>query len=226
MPTAELNDTPSNLLLRLLVPILDSQLTTLVSTCWQLGMRLLRANAHEGIYEVLSHTITLDLCDEQGQQAKYTKQQKVRFLQDNIWAYQDQAWGDGNLFAEYRCSPGIPVDRYKEGGRYRILISLREVKKAGDIEEFQIERTITDGFMNTCELLATTIDHRTRWLSLNVIFPATRPPETLLLLERNSTRHMALSPTHRHTLPNGRVHVTWSTHHPHLFETYMVRWTW
>lgn len=71
-----------------------------------------------GLYEVLSCEVTLSLVDVKGREAIYRKVQKVRFLQDHVIAYEDQAWGDGNLFADYKCSPGIPVDRYQDGNRW------------------------------------------------------------------------------------------------------------
>jgi hypothetical protein len=39
----------------------------------------------------------------------------VRYLQDNMIAYQDQAWGDGEILVDYRRIPGTPVDRYRSG---------------------------------------------------------------------------------------------------------------
>jgi hypothetical protein len=75
---------------------------------------------HQGMYEVLAYEAELTLLDEKGSKARLTKRQQVRFLQDNIIAYQDQAWGDGNIFVEYRCTPGVEVDRYRDGHRYRI----------------------------------------------------------------------------------------------------------
>ena len=55
----------------------------------------------------------------------------------------------GNPFAAYRCAPGKAVDRYREGHRWRVLISLRQTKNKGDVEEFFIEREIRDGFTAT-----------------------------------------------------------------------------
>jgi len=47
------------------------------------------------LYEVLEHQATLELLDQQGKHARFRKYQKVRYLQDDVIAYQDQAWGDG-----------------------------------------------------------------------------------------------------------------------------------
>lgn len=92
-----------------------------------------------GLYEVLAHTSTLELCDPQGKRAIYKKNQRVRFLQNNTIVYQDMAWGDGDIFAEYDCTPGVPVDRYQEGHRWQVLISLRETKNRGDVEEIKTD---------------------------------------------------------------------------------------
>ncbi len=89
-----------------------------------------------------AHHVMLDLTDNAGRTAIYTKRQQVTFLQDNVFAIQDQAWGDGDIFAAYRCSPGVAVDRYKEGYRWKILISLRGSRNRGERDEFVIERTI------------------------------------------------------------------------------------
>ena len=108
-----------------------------------------QAEPLDGMYEVLSYEARLELLDPTGRHAVYRKRQRVRFLQDHIIAYQDQAWGDGNPFAAYRCAPGKAVDRYREGHRWRVLISLRQTKNKGDVEEFFIEREIRDGFTAT-----------------------------------------------------------------------------
>ena len=38
------------------------------------------------------------------------------------------------------------MDRYRDGDRWNILISLRETRSRGDIEDFYIERTARNGF--------------------------------------------------------------------------------
>ncbi len=192
----------------------------------KLGQQILGLKAQEGMYEVLEHDAQLELVDAKGRKAIYTKRQKVRFLQDYIIAYQDQAWGDGNIFADYKCSPGVAVDRYPEGNRYRILISLRETKHRGDVEEFLIERRIENGFVRTVEDLQTDIDHQTRSLSIRLIFPKDRWAREARLLEKKADRTTRLDPSHFHALPDGRQRVQWSTASPERFETYILRWQW
>ena len=66
----------------------------------------------QGIYEILDYDVTLDIQDALGQVAILRRRQKVRFLQDHVIAYEDEAWGDGNPLATYHCSPGFPVESF------------------------------------------------------------------------------------------------------------------
>lgn len=159
-----------------LLALLDLDLADVVRVLKHLARRCL-ASRPEGMYEVLEHDAWLELRDAGGRKAIYHKRQRVRFLQDNIIAYQDQAWGDGEVFAAYHCAPGVPVDRYREGHRWRVLISLRETKNRGDVEAFHIERTILDGFTGDVEDFQTEIAHATRRLSLSDVFPRNRFPK-------------------------------------------------
>jgi hypothetical protein len=183
-------------------------------------------NRAEGIYEVLDFEAQLELCDPQGEAAIYSKRERVQFLQDNVIAYQDQAWGDGDIFAEYKCSPGVPVDRYQEGYRYRILISLRQTKNRGDIEEFRIERHIRHGFTKPEGSFQTNVDHRTQKLALHVVFPSERKPLDVLLVEQHGERTIPLGTAQIHHLPNEKWLVEWQVERPRQFESYIVRWKW
>jgi hypothetical protein len=177
-----------------------------------------------GIYEVKQLKVSLVLCDPQGKKAIYTKRQQVRFLQDNVIAYQDQAWGDGEIFADYHCSPGIPVDRYREGHRYRVLISLRETKQRGDSADLMIDRTIRNGFTRSTEELQTEIDHVTHRLTVQVTFPSERFPKQVWWLEQKRGRSQPIEALTQ--LPDGRWQVTREVVKPTRNEAYLLRWHW
>src|SRR5688572_25589396 len=117
---------------QLLKALLNSQWLEILVEAWKLVQKLSRGLAEEGMYEVLEYESTLELLDKRGQRARVRKREKVRYLQNNIMAYQDQAWGDGKILLNYRCTPGVPVDRYRPSQKTYILISLREVKNRGD----------------------------------------------------------------------------------------------
>jgi hypothetical protein len=211
---------------RILIPLLNSDLIEVLGLVWCLGKRVIARQAHEGMYEVLEYESQLELQDVRGERAVLTKRQVVNFLQDRILAYQDKAWGDGQIFADYKCAPGAAVDRYREGHRWYILISLRKTMNRGDREQFHIERTIEGGFTRRVEDFQTEIDHTTRRLAISIVFPQQRPPRQVMLIEQNTTRTVTLNAQQRQVLPDGRHQVRWSTDNPRLFEAYILRWQW
>ena len=186
----------------------------------------LRRERHEGMYEILEYDSTLELVDPKGETAIFKRRERVKFLQDNVIAFQDRAWGDDEIFADYKCSPGIEVDRYQEGDRWNVLISLRETKSAGDIEDFYIERTVIRGFTKDEEWRQTEIRHRTRRLKLSIIFPSQRRCRRAVLMERNRNRTTVLDQGYFTDFPDGRQALTWEISKPRRFEIYTIKWKW
>ncbi len=105
--------------------ILNLPWPEMLAETWKYGRKLLRGLSHEGMYAALEKDVTLELLNQQGTKARFKKRLKVRYLQDNITAHQDYAWGDGKILRYYRCTPGKPVDRYRLGYKTYVLISLR-----------------------------------------------------------------------------------------------------
>jgi hypothetical protein len=213
-------------LLTLLADLNNAQVLALLPLIGR-GLRyFLAATIDVGMYEVLDFASDLELHDTKGKNATYHKREAIRFLQDNIIAYEDQAFGHGDIFADYQCSPGFPVDRYEEGNHYRILISLRETKQRGETEVFQIERDIRGGFTQPVEFFQIRVEHRTRRFAMSVTFPRKRVPLEVALVEHNAKRSTPLGAAHVHRLPDGRQRFTWQTRNPRRLETYGLRWQW
>jgi hypothetical protein len=181
---------------------------------------------HTGMYEMLDYDCTLELVDSKGKLATFKRHQKVKFLQDNVIAFQDYAWGQGELFARYKVSPGVEVDRYRDGDRWNVLISLRETKSRGDIEDFYIERTVRNGFTKDQEWRQVEVRHQTRRLRLATIFPKNRHCQRAILLQRSRNRTTVLDREHFSELPDGRQVLTWETHNITRLEIYTIRWSW
>lgn len=198
----------------------------LMAGAWKLTRRLWRGLANEGMYEVLEYESILELRDRKGKRARFRKRQKVRYLQNNIVAYQDQAWGDGEILVDYRCKPGIVVDQYRPGHKTYILISLRKTKSRGDVDEFNIQWGIRDGFVRSAELWDTEIRHRTRSLRIQVIFPKSRPPLKAWMLEHLRRKTYVVGQDARLQLPDGRWSISWQADKPRLNERYQLHWTW
>ena len=99
----------------------------------------------------------------------------MRYRQNNIIAYQDNAWGDGKILIDYRCSPGVVVDRYRPAQKTFLLISLQEPKRRGDIDEFNMEWKIKMGLsvQRSCGKLRFGIGQNRLD---RIIFPKARPP--------------------------------------------------
>jgi hypothetical protein len=179
-----------------------------------------------GMYEVLDYATTLDIHDPMGKSASFTKFEWVRFLQDNVIAYQDQAWGDGKILLNYQCAPGIPVDRYRNGHKTYVVISLREVKNKGDRGDFYVSWDIQNGFLSNYCFWGTDIDHATDKVSLRVILPKERPPIRVIVSETNSGKSSELPKRAINELPDGKWQITWEKNYPRLYEHYILRWKW
>ena len=126
------------------------------------------------MYHVLDYQSTLELLDAKGKSARFEKQKKIEYLQDNIIAHQDCAWGDGKILLNYRCHPGKAVDRYRSGYKTFILLALHEIKNRGDVDSFHITWKMKDGFLKPDGFWETIISQKTRQISIHVIFPKKR----------------------------------------------------
>jgi hypothetical protein len=181
---------------------------------------------HEGLYEILDYDLTLNIEDKEGREAVFRRRQVVRFLQDHVIAYQDEAWGDGEVVSEYHCHPGVPVDFFRVGSRRMILISLRQTKNRGDIVEFNIERRVRDGFMKAEEWLEVETRYPTDRLRIAIYFPHARPCQRARLVQRRADSSNDLGDSHFSRTSDGRQVVSWEIKKPQQDESYIIAWTW
>jgi hypothetical protein len=216
----------NRILIRATELLLDLPWLEIAAEMVKVARRLWKGLADEGIYEVLEHVATLELKDRGGKQAKVRKRQKVRYRQNNIIAYQDQAWGDGESLINYRCSPGRVVDRWRPGNKTYLLISLRDAKRRGDEEEFRMEWGIRNGFLRTSELWETGVGHRTKQLEIQAIFPKNRPPQKVWIEEHLRRRKHLLGADALVRLVDQRWLVSWEKKKPRLNERYQLHWEW
>jgi hypothetical protein len=206
--------------------LLDIPWIDVMAQVWKLTRHLWQGLADEGIYEVLEYESTLELQDKKGQIASFWKRELVRYRQNNIIAYQDHAWGDGNILSDYHCSPGIVVDRYRPGNKTFLLISLRETKQRGDVDEFNISWKLNESFVREHELWETEVRHKTKQLNVKIIFPAARPPRRAWIEEQLQRRKKLLGPETIRHLHNGRWQLSWRSEKPRLNERYQLHWEW
>lgn len=191
---------------------------------WKYGRKLLRGMASEGMYEVLEYESTLELHDPEGKRATFNKRMKIRYLQDEIIAFPDFGWGDGKVLRNYKTNIGTPVDQYKAGYKTFVLISLRQVKNKGDIDEFNISWDIHKGFLKPDGYWETSITHRMKSARVNVIFPKRKAPKRIFLEESNERRTTLLGCEYWQEMSDGRWLVQWEKKKPRLYEQYILRW--
>lgn len=180
----------------------------------------------EGLVEILEYESTLELLDTHGRKAHLKKRERIKFLQDNVIAFQDYAWGSGDVLSNYKCTPGFEADHYLEGDRWNILISLRETKNRGDIQDFYIERTLKNTFVENAVAWQIEMQHQTRLAKLQVLFPKQRHCLEATVIERTRERTSPLEPKNFVLLPDGRQLLTWENIEPRRFETYTIQWKW
>ena len=192
---------------------------------WALGSKVLRGYSSEGMYEVLDYETSLEIHDPKGKKATLAKRMVVRYLQDNIIAFQDTYWANGKV-TSYQVSPGKAVDEYKSGYLTYVLISLRTVKNKGNVDEFNMQWLITGGFKKTDGFWQTDVMNRMKQMNVDLIFPAGRHPTKVYLEEKNRKASLTLAAGATKKLPDGRFKVSWLQDAPKLFEHYVLRWEW
>ena len=210
----------------ILALFLDFPWFEIIGRLWGVGRKIIRGLASEGVYEVLDYECQLELRGKHGRDARITKREKIRYLQDYITSYQDQAWGDGNILLNYHCSPGIPVDEYRLGHKTYKLISLREFRNKSDIDEFIISWDMKNGFLISTGFWGTAINHRTQKVTIKIIFPKDRPPLRISVTESNIRRTRILEKDVWKVLPDGRQMIIWENSNPRLYEDYILKWEW
>jgi hypothetical protein len=179
-----------------------------------------------GIYEVLDYESTLEIKDIEGKEAYFYKREKVRYLQNNIIAYQDQAWGDGEILQNYYCSPGKAVDFSRPGLKTIILIAIQNIRHFGDLDEYLIAWGMTNCFLRPREQWETSIDHPTNRLRLNLVFPFKRPPYQVSLIEETNHRSTLIDSHQLNRVADGRWMVHTEIDKPRLNERYILEWDW
>jgi hypothetical protein len=205
---------------------LDKLIIPMLGDLYNLAKSYIQKLTKPGMYEVSNYETTLEILDKKGRHAVLTKKEEVKFLQNNIIAFQDQAWGSGKILIGYKCSPGFPVDFYQFAHKTYVLISLRDVMNKGDITKFNIRWKVKDGFQKLNGFWSTDINHCTKQMKVIVIFPKERPPLKCMAVESNSQRIKELPNEAIVRLPNKRWQVTWEKKNPRLYEHYVLKWEW
>lgn len=79
----------------------------LIQLGWQIKNTFHRLLPVSGLYEVLDYESLLELHDTRGTKTTFTKEQTIHYLQNNIIAIQDTAWGDGDILPITNAPPAF-----------------------------------------------------------------------------------------------------------------------
>ena len=205
---------------------LDQLIIPILSDLYQWGKSYMQRLRKPGMYEVLNYESTLEILDSEGITGIVKKVEKVKFLQDNIIAIQDQVWGINHSISDYICSPGLPVDFYQSGYKTYVIVSLREVKNKGDIEILNFEWKLEGKPVRKYGYWETFIDRSTNNLNVKIIFPPNRPPIRVWGIERNKKNTIELDEKSLTQLPDRRWQIVWDKKNPRLYENYTIKWEW
>lgn len=210
----------------LLTLLPDFQWIQTLGTLWNIGRKVLNGVSSEGIYEVIDYECAIEILNKDGTRANIYKKEKIKYLQNNVTSFQDQAYGNGEILLNYHCSPGIPIDQYQFGHNTYKLISLREIRNKGDVDEFNIEWEMNNSFLKPTGFWGTEINHRTKRIKLVIVFPIDRPPLKYSVFEKNYKKTFHLMNDVQKKLPDGRQAIIWEKTNPRLYENYILSWEW
>ena len=198
----------------------------ILSDLYSWGKSTIQKLRKPGMYDVLNYESTLEIIDPRGMVGKFQKCERVRFLQDNVIAIQDQVWGFNKDIFDYKCSPGVPVDFHEVGHKTLIVISLREVRSKNDEIDLNMQWYLKGNSIEKTGTWETYINQSTNQLNLSIIFPVERPPIRVWINEGNRKRSLDLDKNYLLRLPNNQWKISWEKKNPRIFETYSLNWEW
>lgn len=174
-----------------------------------------------GPYEVQSFEATLFLHDRDGRKATYRKRERVRFTRGNVRLLSQRTWGTGRQFAGHRVTYGRILCHRRVGAEERHSIELAQPGQRGELRTLSSTRVIRGGFTSAPDRwLETDVDHRTRRLSMQVVFPpGLRPRGARMSSLHGGTRNLRARP-----LVHGGSTLSFLVKNPPLGERYTISW--
>ncbi len=159
-----------------------------------------------------------------------TKNNRVRFIQNNVLAIPDYIWGDGSTSSDYSCDPGEKVAEHREGAKNCVVIALDRMYKRDDELDIRIIRTVRGAFLESEEWVEVKPVAGTPALSFTLLWPAGRPPRgTTLTLEnerRNRRKVTTLTDDDLEWHEGGRRKFARHFANPSADEVIRIDWKW
>jgi len=176
-------------------------------------------------YRVICHETTWDIIEPDGSLVIATRRKEIRIDQNNVFALHDFAWGDGSRENEY--SPGEAVAEFHGEGRTHQLIALGRIYYRGEDLDFNVKRTVRDGFLGDHEFVSIDTRDATEKLRVKILWPPDRPPTALRLVR--STPSMEFRNTDvfdQVAQKDGRPTYEGEFHDPEQGGSTTIEWEW
>lgn len=178
------------------------------------------------VYEIVNLEETWEIHDATGATVTLKKVMDVEFLRDQVTSIHDPAWGAGELFAEYSCSPGRYVGISRSGERQLAVVMLDPPRRRGDSQHFDITRVIKGGFTGPDEWIELDSETCTGPLKVSVVFPRDRLPQNCQWTRRRGNSEKNLGAISQRWREDGRQECYVRVARPSPDEIYRVTWTW
>lgn len=180
-----------------------------------------------GIYEILTSELTWDI--ESQTKASVTKNNQVRFIQNNVLAIPDYIWGDGKLKPQYTCNRGTKVREIQEGSRTCVVLAMDRMYKRDEEVALTIKREVLDAFNGDDEWIEVQPLAGTPDLTLDIRWPSARPVKDVTLTTTNARRNKrSVSPPLDGDLQwhGGRQRFVKRFRRPSADEVLRIDWKW
>ncbi len=201
--------------------VVSPTLYALILTSPRLRQVLIPQGLLSSPYEVLNYQSTLTLHDSKGAKATFDRTQQIRFLQNGVSAILDHAWGNGILITNYHNSAGSLEDSFKDEGCRHLVIKLSRKMSKGEALQFEVERTMMEGFLGGQDWWEINIDHPVHHLQQAIVFPKARPCQKAVLYKGDEQMELPIV-----RLTDGRVIVRFVVAKPLADTAYKVSWKW
>ena len=122
-------------------------------------------------YETIKFSGRLEIMDSDGRVARFTRHQRVRFLEDGVSVFFDRVWGDGVLFAGYAARHMRILDAIPTRKGYVVPLGLPRPFARGETFDIETERRIVGAFIQPDAYWESAMSAPTDLLTLDVVAP-------------------------------------------------------
>lgn len=125
-------------------------------------------------YETIRFSGRLEILDRDGRVARFTRHQRIRFLEDGVSVFMDRVWGDGVLFASYAAQRMRILDAIPTRKGYVVPLALPRPFRKGEIFDVVTRRRIMGAFTDHDAYWESAMSAPTELLTIDVLAPPSR----------------------------------------------------